>query len=76
MILDWMTDAACTTVDPEIFFAEESKGWRQMEAAKKICAGCPVIAECAADTPEDDHWSVRAGKTARQRARERNEDAA
>jgi WhiB family redox-sensing transcriptional regulator len=45
---DWMDDATCRTTDPDIFFPpEETKYARSVHRAKKVCAGCPVVAECA-----------------------------
>lgn len=41
---DWMTAAACTSTDPEIFFPTTgSPGLR----AYQICGGCPVRQRCA-----------------------------
>lgn len=41
----WMADALCAQTAPDSFFPE--KGDRQAAvAAKKICAKCPVAAEC------------------------------
>lgn len=36
---------ACKRVAPDVFFPETSVGVR---AAQEICAGCPVLAQCAA----------------------------
>jgi WhiB family redox-sensing transcriptional regulator len=50
MARDWMTEAACLDGDPGVFFPlgeEGSPGWeRDVAAAKRVCAGCPVRAEC------------------------------
>ncbi len=35
----------CWAVDPEVFFAELPA---EVEAAKRVCAGCPVRQECLA----------------------------
>lgn len=40
----WMTHAVCTNADPEAFFTFESSVDRRMLA--RICAECPVRAEC------------------------------
>lgn len=40
----WMLNAACASVDPEIFFPESGQNTRQ---ARKVCAGCDVQTECA-----------------------------
>lgn len=65
----WMDDAACTTVDPEIFFPDGEGDWFPTRQAKLICASCPVQRLCAADTPVWDRFSIRAGKTATERRR-------
>lgn len=39
----WMLDAACRDADPEAFFPE--KGGSTLYA-KRICADCPVAAQC------------------------------
>ena len=44
--MNWMTDAACTTTDPELFFPSEKEGWATAGMAKAICDVCPVAAEC------------------------------
>ena len=41
---DWREDAACAQVDPEMFFPEPD--WKPTIAARTVCAGCPVIAQC------------------------------
>jgi WhiB family redox-sensing transcriptional regulator len=46
----WQAQAACRTVDPEIFFPT-GIGWArevQVRAAKNVCATCSVTAECLA----------------------------
>lgn len=40
---DWMTEAVCAQVDPELFFPEKG---HYAHTAKRICATCPVINEC------------------------------
>lgn len=47
----WRLRAACGTVGRAVFFSPDAEGGRAREArearAKAICAGCPVIRECA-----------------------------
>lgn len=49
---DWQLQGACRGADPDIFFhpeGERGSARRNRErAAKAVCAGCPVVAECAA----------------------------
>jgi hypothetical protein len=40
-IPDWHHHAACQERDPELFFADPSDA-QCIQAAKRICAGCPV----------------------------------
>ena len=44
MIVDaWKTHAACRDADPKLFFPE---GHRVPAEAVRLCASCPVKAEC------------------------------
>jgi hypothetical protein len=54
--VDWLTGAACTGVDPEIFFPTAEDGpvlGAQERLAKTVCVGCPVRSACLA-------WALRA----------------
>ncbi len=42
----WRDLALCAQVDPELFFPEKGGSFR---AAKRVCAGCEVRAECLQD---------------------------
>lgn len=44
----WMSDAACSGMDTNIFYPSSSGvlGSREVERAKQICATCQVILEC------------------------------
>jgi WhiB family transcriptional regulator, redox-sensing transcriptional regulator len=69
----WHLDAACVGADPEIFYpldlGQDSAG---VAAAKRICAGCPVRAQCLADVmaAEDParRWGISGGATPAERA--------
>lgn len=55
--LDWTVDAACVSIDPELWFPTESG--RTSRAVLGICAGCPVRASCLATAVvnvEDGIW--------------------
>lgn len=39
----WRTRAECRDLDPELFFIERHES---AEEAKRVCARCPVRAEC------------------------------
>jgi hypothetical protein len=46
---EWSARAVCRDVDPEVFFPLAEAGpelVRQEARAKRVCAGCPVVAEC------------------------------
>lgn len=56
--LTWRRHAACLDTDPELFFPVGSTGRAldQIEQAKAVCRGCPVLSEClewALETNED-----------------------
>lgn len=56
--MDWRHDALCRDEDPELFFPIGTTGPAavQVEEAKRVCARCPVTAEClswALDTGQD-----------------------
>jgi WhiB family redox-sensing transcriptional regulator len=46
--MDWRTRAACSSEDPELFFPIGTTGpaVEQVEAAKRVCAGCAVREDC------------------------------
>ncbi len=49
---DWRSRAGCVDADAELFFPVAMSGQvleRQVAAAKAVCAGCVVRAECLAD---------------------------
>jgi WhiB family transcriptional regulator, redox-sensing transcriptional regulator len=64
--LSWMDQARCAETDPEAFFPEKSENSRD---AKRVCAECPVRAECAGYAIENFiQWGVWGGLTPRERA--------
>lgn len=64
-VLDWMTDAACTEVDPEAFFPEKGGS---TAAAKRICRGCDVSDQCLAYAlATDRRFGIWGGKSDRER---------
>ncbi|WP_042433479.1 WhiB family transcriptional regulator [Streptacidiphilus anmyonensis] len=46
----WQEQAACAAVDTRLFFHPAGERGRTFEereeAAKRVCAGCPVLAQC------------------------------
>jgi WhiB family redox-sensing transcriptional regulator len=61
--------AACTEVDPEIFFPNYSDGGEFAEAmAKKVCRSCPIINECLEFALyTGDRWSILGATTPSER---------
>lgn len=58
----WRDEAACAEVGPEVFYPESGQIGETV-AAKRICAGCPVQADCLLDvlgweTPARRHGIV------------------
>ena len=43
MELEWMAEGKCRDVPPSVFFPSDGVG---VDAARKICADCPVKAPC------------------------------
>lgn len=54
--MDWRDLAACRTADPEAFFPNIAVGPldTQVAAAKAVCTGCSVAAECL-------RWALKHG---------------
>ena len=64
--IDWVEDALCAQVDPEIFFPEQAQ-LAHAKPAKSICANCPVTSQCL-DYGMDMQFGVYGGLTATERA--------
>jgi WhiB family redox-sensing transcriptional regulator len=61
----WMAEGVCGSTDPEAFFPDKGGSTR---IAKRICIGCPVVAEClqyALDN--DERFGVWGGYSERER---------
>lgn len=68
---DWRARAGCRGTDPEVFFPVAETGperERAEEAAKAVCAGCPVRAQCLAWASEALPFGVAGGMTEAERA--------
>lgn len=50
----WQNQAACKDVDPDLFFPEDNYRGRNpaVRAAKAVCRGCPLRADCLAGAME------------------------
>jgi DNA-binding CsgD family transcriptional regulator len=77
---DWMADAQCAQVDPDLRHPDGvGVGY---QAAKKICDGCPVQQQCAAfaqqaeaDYAHNHRHGLWGGRSPRQRANASNQPA-
>lgn len=47
--VDWRTQAACATADPDLFFPDTTTPASMVQQAKQICATCPVMRTCLED---------------------------
>jgi WhiB family redox-sensing transcriptional regulator len=67
MDTDWMAQGKCADISPSVFFPSDGVG---VEAAKKICADCPVKSPCLEYALENriDH-GVWGGTSERERRR-------
>jgi len=63
---DWMADAACQYTDPEAFFPDLG---HRGSAGKKVCARCPVSAQCLqCATAHADPHGIWGGQLPRERS--------
>lgn len=63
----WMADGLCGQTDPEMFFPEKGGSTKN---AKKVCAACPVKAECLDYALErDQRFGIWGGLSERERRR-------
>ena len=63
----WWFAGLCAQTDPELFFPEKGGSTR---AAKAVCAGCPVRAECLGYAlAHDERFGVWGGTSERERRR-------
>lgn len=62
----WMERAACIGREPDLFFGTET-GPGKAAAAKRICASCPVVAECRAFADAEGLLGVWGGTTTKER---------
>jgi WhiB family transcriptional regulator, redox-sensing transcriptional regulator len=82
----WQHDAACQQADPELFFpvgdpSLTAEAQRRVDAAKRWCMTCDVVAECKAyalATATSQDYGIWGGLTQqeRQRIRRRRTEAA
>jgi WhiB family redox-sensing transcriptional regulator len=77
----WMAEGACAQVDPDLHFPLTDAMYDQIADAKKVCAGCPVLAKCREYGFTQSHgiWggltvTERRSIRRRERARERDRE--
>nr|DAL35809.1 MAG TPA_asm: Transcription factor WhiB [Caudoviricetes sp.] len=59
---NWWNKAKCHGENPDNYDLGLTRAPNKDYAARKLCEGCPVIAECAADVLEHNNYGmVRAG---------------
>lgn len=59
---NWWNEAKCHGENPDNYDLGLTRAPNKDYAARKLCEGCPVIAECAADVLEHNNYGmVRAG---------------
>lgn len=63
-VADWRGHGLCATADPDALFVQG----KAQRAAKSMCKGCPVTAECLADALDNrTEFGVWGGMTERER---------
>ena len=61
---DWAGSVRCAGTDPDALFVQG----KAQRAAKTVCQGCPVVAECLADALDNrTEFGVWGGMTERER---------
>lgn len=67
----WMLDAVCGSGEYPLDWWYPEPGQNEyVEAATRVCRGCPVVAQCLRWAFEtEDRWAILGGKTANQRKR-------
>lgn len=70
---DWMDDALCAQTGPMDFTYFPGKGG-STATAKRVCAGCPVVAQCLAYGLDEPH-GVWGGLSEKERRRVRRRTA-
>ena len=66
-LIPWADQAKCLVAEPDTFFPEKGGSTRE---AKRICAQCPVTAECLEYALEnDERFGIWGGLSERERRR-------
>ena len=70
---EWQFDGACRQADPSLFFHPEGERGaarrRRAEAAREVCASCPVLRQCREQSlTAREPYGVRGGLSEDERA--------
>ena len=61
---DWRDEAQCAGSNPDLWVPDsEPAGDPNVQAAKRVCARCPVRAECLEDAVQHGDSGIRGGLT-------------
>ena len=71
----WTRDAACADVAVSAFYPEKQDARAVIQAARAICATCPVAGPCLQWALDHDEAGVWAGTTEEQRRQMRRQAA-
>jgi WhiB family redox-sensing transcriptional regulator len=66
--MDW-SEAVCAKEDPNLFFPEGNRQTvvTMTEQAKRLCASCPIAAQCLEVALRDNAWGIWGGTTMKER---------
>ena len=70
----WMSEGICSSIGPQLFYADPSDA-NSGTIARKVCDSCPVVDECAEHGIKHERFGIWGGLTPQQRSairRERN----
>lgn len=59
--VDWRAAAACKDADPDLFFPEPRASKKAIQAAKAVCARCPVKQRCLDEAFKANEWEAICG---------------
>ena len=65
----WRHQAACKGMDPALFFPTSNSGRGSLDAARAICASCPVQAQCF-EAGRTEHMGMWGGTSVDQRRKQ------
>lgn len=66
---EWVDEGLCGQTDPEIFFPGKEGS---TAPAKRVCAACPVLAECRAWAIPNEVYGIWGGLSEQERRKARS----